>query len=68
MAPPQERRGWEACERSQLFDEDAMSDCYVIPSETEGEEGERTSEEGGVVEFGGLKIPASRMVELFRVK
>lgn len=45
-----------------------MSDFYVTQSETEGEEGERSNEEGGVVEFGGLKISASRVVELFRVK
>ena len=40
----------------------------MTQSETEGEEGERSNEGDGAVEFGGLKISASRVVELFRVK
>ena len=46
-----------------------MSDWYVSASESEGdEEGERRKDETGVVELGGLKIPASRMVELLQVR
>ena len=40
----------------------------MTQSENEGEEGEKSNEEGGVLEFGGLKISSSRVVELFRVK
>lgn len=46
-----------------------MSDWYVSASESEGdEEGERRKDETSVVELGGLKIPASRMVELLQVR
>lgn len=45
-----------------------MSEWHVSASESEGEEGEKRNEDGEVVELGGLRIPASRMVQLLRVK
>ena len=44
-----------------------MSEWYVSPSESEGEEGERGKDGEGVLELGGLTIPASRVVELLQV-
>ena len=64
MAPPQAYIAG-GCK----FVEGVMSDWHVSASESEGErdEGIKT-EEKGVLEVAGLKIPASRMMELLQVR
>lgn len=44
-----------------------MSEWHVSASESEGEEGRKKKEEGDVLELGGLKIPAARIVDLLQV-
>ena len=44
-----------------------MSEWHVSASESEGEEGNERKAEVGVLELGGLKIPAARMVDLLQV-
>ena len=44
-----------------------MSEWHVSASESEGEERSERKPENGVLELGGLKIPADRMVDLLQV-
>lgn len=44
-----------------------MSEWHVSASESEGEDGSERKPKNGVLELGGLKIPADRMVDLLQV-
>lgn len=44
-----------------------MSEWHVSASESEGEDGSEGKPKNGVLELGGLKIPADRMVDLLQV-
>ena len=56
------RRELEAWKRTRT-----MSEWHVSASESEGEERSERKPENGVLELGGLKIPADRMVDLLQV-